>query len=63
MKDVRERASERCKRLIADYEQPKLDPAVDEELADFVARRLSPGGAADTLAAACWVMRICGSAA
>jgi triphosphoribosyl-dephospho-CoA synthase len=25
---------------------------------DFVARRLSPGGAADTLAAACWVMRI-----
>ncbi|WP_218511579.1 triphosphoribosyl-dephospho-CoA synthase [Variovorax sp. dw_308] len=26
---------------------------------DFVARRLSPGGAADTLAAACWVMRIC----
>jgi len=27
---------------------------------DFVARRLSPGGAADTLAAACWVMRICG---
>ena len=26
---------------------------------DFVARRLSPGGAADTLAAACWVARIC----
>ncbi len=26
---------------------------------DFVARRLSPGGAADTLAAACCVMRIC----
>ncbi|MET0540145.1 MAG: triphosphoribosyl-dephospho-CoA synthase [Variovorax sp.] len=26
---------------------------------DFVARRLSPGGAADTLAAACWVMRVC----
>jgi triphosphoribosyl-dephospho-CoA synthase len=25
---------------------------------DFVARRLSPGGAADTLAAACWVMRV-----
>lgn len=25
---------------------------------DFVARRLSPGGAADTLAAACWVMRL-----
>ncbi|SCK41060.1 triphosphoribosyl-dephospho-CoA synthase [Variovorax sp. HW608] len=26
---------------------------------DFVARRLSPGGAADTLAAACWIRRIC----
>ena len=26
---------------------------------DFVARRLSPGGAADTLAAACCVMRLC----
>jgi len=25
---------------------------------DFVVRRLSPGGAADTLAAACWVLRI-----
>ena len=28
---------------------------------DFVARRLSPGGAADTLAAACWMRRICAS--
>jgi triphosphoribosyl-dephospho-CoA synthase len=28
---------------------------------DFVARRLSPGGAADTLAAACWAQRICGA--
>ena len=25
---------------------------------DFVARRLSPGGAADTLAAACWLQRL-----
>jgi trimethylamine--corrinoid protein Co-methyltransferase len=39
MKDAPERASARCKRLIADYQQPKLDPAVDEELADFVTRR------------------------
>jgi len=30
---------------------------------DFVARRLSPGGAADMLAAACWMQRICGVAA
>ncbi|WP_011171712.1 MULTISPECIES: triphosphoribosyl-dephospho-CoA synthase MdcB [Burkholderiales] len=29
---------------------------------DFVARRLSPGGAADALAAACWLQRICGTA-
>lgn len=27
--------------------------------ADFVARRLSPGGAADMLAAACWAQRVC----
>ena len=27
--------------------------------ADFVARRLSPGGAADMLAAACWTQRVC----
>jgi len=26
---------------------------------DFVLRRLSPGGAADTLAAACWIRRVC----
>jgi len=30
--------------------------------ADFVARRLSPGGAADMLAAACWAQRVCGPA-
>ncbi len=34
--------------------------AAAEEIArDFVARRLSPGGAADILAAACWVVRVC----
>jgi triphosphoribosyl-dephospho-CoA synthase len=26
---------------------------------DFIGRRLSPGGAADTLAATCWIRRIC----
>ena len=30
--------------------------------ADFVARRLSPGGTADMLAAACWAQRVCGRA-
>lgn len=29
---------------------------------DFVARRLSPGGTADMLAAACWLQRVCGPA-
>ena len=38
-KDAPQRASERCKRLIAEYQQPKLDPAVDEELREFVSRR------------------------
>ncbi|SFN22627.1 triphosphoribosyl-dephospho-CoA synthase MdcB [Variovorax sp. OV329] len=28
---------------------------------EFVAQRLSPGGSADTLAAACWITRVCGS--
>jgi trimethylamine--corrinoid protein Co-methyltransferase len=39
MKDAPQRASERCKRLLAEYEQPRLDPAVDEELNAFVSRR------------------------
>ncbi len=39
MKDAPQRASERCKRLIAEYQQPKLDPAVDEGLREFVSRR------------------------
>ena len=30
--------------------------------ADFMARRLSPGGSADMLAAACWAQRVCGRA-
>jgi trimethylamine--corrinoid protein Co-methyltransferase len=37
-KDAPARASDRCKRLLAEYQQPKLDPAIDEELADFVRR-------------------------
>jgi trimethylamine--corrinoid protein Co-methyltransferase len=39
MKDASRRASERCRRLLAEYEQPRLDPAVDEELNAFVSRR------------------------
>ena len=39
MKDAPARAAGRCKRLLAEYEQPKLDPAIDEVLADFGRRR------------------------
>jgi trimethylamine--corrinoid protein Co-methyltransferase len=39
MRDAPQRASERCRRLIAEYQQPKLDPAVDEALREFVSRR------------------------
>ena len=39
MKDSAQRAAQRCKRLLAEYERPKLDPAVDEAIADFVRRR------------------------
>ncbi len=39
MKDPPRRAAERCKRLLAEYERPKLDPAVAEELTDFIRRR------------------------
>lgn len=39
MKDEAQRAAARVKTLLAEYERPKLDPAVEEELADFVRRR------------------------
>ena len=39
MKDASQRAATRAKRLLAEYERPKLDPAIEEELADFVRRR------------------------
>jgi trimethylamine--corrinoid protein Co-methyltransferase len=38
-KDAAVRATERYKKLLASYQQPPLDPAIDEALRDFVARR------------------------
>ena len=38
-KDAATRANERWKQLLRDYQQPALDPAVDEALAEFVAKR------------------------
>jgi trimethylamine---corrinoid protein Co-methyltransferase len=42
---ARERANAIWKHLLADYEQPPLDPAIDEALAVFVQRRKAEGGA------------------
>ena len=39
------RANEIWKKLLAEYEQPPLDPAVEEALRDYVARRKQEGGA------------------
>jgi triphosphoribosyl-dephospho-CoA synthase len=40
--------------------QPQAIAAAQAIHRAFVDRRLSPGGAADLLAAACWVERVCG---
>jgi trimethylamine--corrinoid protein Co-methyltransferase len=39
------RANEIWKRLLADYQQPFIDRAIDEELRAYVARRKREGGA------------------
>jgi trimethylamine--corrinoid protein Co-methyltransferase len=48
-KDVRQRALEHAARLLDEYEQPKLDPAKDEELKGFIARRTQEIPAVDAL--------------
>jgi trimethylamine--corrinoid protein Co-methyltransferase len=40
-KDTTKRALAHAKRLLSEYEEPKLDPAKDEELRDYIARRES----------------------
>ena len=40
-----QRANAVWKQLLAEYQPPPLDPAIDEALKDFVARRKSEGGA------------------
>ncbi len=42
--DAARRANTVWKQLLADYEQPALDPAIDDALKDYVARRKSEGG-------------------
>src|SRR5262245_48227596 len=48
-KDVNQRALERARRLLAEYEEPKLDPAKDEALQDYIARRSREIPAVDAL--------------
>jgi trimethylamine--corrinoid protein Co-methyltransferase len=42
--DATQRASRIWKRLLADYQPPPLDPAIDEELQAFIDRRKAEGG-------------------
>ncbi len=42
---ARERANTIWKQVLADYEQPALDPAISDELSAFVVRRKADGGA------------------
>jgi len=44
-KTAMQRAHELYKQALADYRPPAMDPAVEEALDDFVARRLAEGGA------------------
>ena len=37
--DHAQRANVRCKKLLADYQAPELDPAIDEALLDFIKQR------------------------
>ena len=48
-KDVTRRALEKARKLLADYEEPKLDSAKDEELREYIARRSREIPAVDAL--------------
>ena len=48
-KDTTTRALERALQMLKDYEEPKLDPAVDEALRDYIARREREIPAVDAL--------------
>ena len=47
--EITERALKRAKELLSEYQEPRLDPAKDEELRDFIARRERDIPAADAL--------------
>ena len=39
-----QRANTIWKRMVAEYEQPPIDPAIDEALRDYMDRRKAEGG-------------------
>jgi trimethylamine--corrinoid protein Co-methyltransferase len=43
--DATQRANKIWKKMLQDYEEPKLEAAIDDELMDFVQRRTHEGGA------------------
>ena len=45
--DASRRANGIWKQLLAEFREPPLDPAIREELQDFVARRKAEGGVHD----------------
>ncbi len=47
--EINERALQRVRDLLNEYEEPKLDPALDEALLDYIARREREIPAADAL--------------
>ncbi|MGB0803383.1 MAG: trimethylamine methyltransferase family protein, partial [Candidatus Puniceispirillaceae bacterium] len=40
-----QRANTAWKQILAEYEKPEIDPAIDEELCAFIERRKTEGGA------------------
>ena len=47
--ETNERALTYAKTMLAEYEEPKLDPGIDEALRDYIARREREIPAADAL--------------
>lgn len=47
--EITERALREARSLLGDYEEPKLDPAKDEALRDYMARRMREIPAVDAL--------------
>jgi trimethylamine--corrinoid protein Co-methyltransferase len=47
--EINERALQRVRDLLKEYEEPKLDPSTNEELLDYIARREREIPTADAL--------------